>query len=135
MKEHFISILEDLNRLYKGELINYSIKDYVEKIQRNATIITFQEEKIICGFIAFYNNDYRNKIAYLTMLAVNPLSQGKGIGKMLLKYSIDRLKYLEFKKYNLEVLKTNDKAIQLYTKNGFKILQETETHYKMTLVL
>jgi ribosomal protein S18 acetylase RimI-like enzyme len=135
MKQDIIFLLNRLNRLFNGELVRVPIEEYVEKIQRSATLITVQEGKALCGFIAFYDNDYEHKAAFLTMLAVDPASQGKGIGQLLLTCSIDRLKYLGFRKYYLEVLRTNEKSIHLYQRNGFAIYQETDLHYKMMLEL
>ena len=135
MKEDIIMLLEDLNRESQGEFIYMPIRDYVDKILCNATIITIQEKKTLCGFIAFYNNDSVNKTSFLTMLAINPSSQGTGLGRMLLYFSIDRLKNLGYRKYFLEVHKTNEKAISLYKQVGFKILDETVVKYKMVLEL
>jgi len=46
---------------------------------------------------------------------------GYGIGQNLLKESIDWADLNEIKKINLSVLETNEKAIKLYEKYGFKV--------------
>ncbi|TRX50460.1 GNAT family N-acetyltransferase [Fulvivirga sp. M361] len=54
---------------------------------------------------------------------VSPDAQGKGIGKLLCKHSIKRSKELGFKamQFNL-VVSTNQAAIKLWEKYGFKII-------------
>jgi RimJ/RimL family protein N-acetyltransferase len=46
---------------------------------------------------------------------------GYGIGKNLLKETIDWADSNEIKKITLSVLETNDKAIKLYEKHGFEV--------------
>jgi ribosomal-protein-alanine N-acetyltransferase len=126
-------ILTSLNIQFDGRFILVDLEEYINKIISNATIITYYEKGIMCGFIAFYNNDFNNKDAFLTILAIDPKHLGKGIGDMLLKSSISRVKHDKFEKYFLEVIKNNDKAINLYKRNGFTVFQETENHFKMIL--
>jgi len=135
MRNDIVNIIKKLNTIFNDELISTDIDEYVNKIIKNASIITLYENEMMCGFIAFYNNDVANKNAFITMIAINPLCQGKGFSEMLLKFSIDKLKLSNYKQYSLEVLKSNEKAISLYKKNGFNIFQETDTHYKMILEL
>ena len=133
MRSGIIKILIKLNILYSGNLILVDLDEYVNKIMNKATIIIYYEKNKMCGFIAFYNNDLTNRNAFLTMLAIDPTYQRKGIGEMLLKCSIARLKHDGFIRYSLEVLKNNDKAVNLYKRNGFKIFKESENHFKMML--
>jgi hypothetical protein len=52
---------------------------------------------------------------------VVPLEREKGIATVLLKEQIKLLKSHAIKEYELEVLKTNKRAIMFYKRNGFKI--------------
>ena len=81
---------------------------------------------VIIAFAAFYCNDEISRIAYLSMIAVNPENQGQGLGKILLKsieeYSIDR----RMEKMRLAVSKKNSNAIRFYESNGYKLVEEKE---------
>lgn len=133
MRTEVRRILTKLNLIFNGKLIQVDLDEYVNKIINKATIISYNEKGRMCGFIAFYNNDFKSGNAYLTMLAIDPAYKGKGIGKLLLTCSIARLKQEGFKNYTLEVLKSNDKATYLYKRNGFTIIEESENHLKMIL--
>jgi ribosomal protein S18 acetylase RimI-like enzyme len=62
--------------------------------------------------------------AFLTMLLISKDFQGRGIGKLLLEFSIKDLTKRGFKNYGLEVLKSNENAKRLYERLGF-ITKET----------
>jgi ribosomal protein S18 acetylase RimI-like enzyme len=53
------------------------------------------------------------------MIAIDPDNQGMGYGISLIDLSIKNLKKEGFKKYQLEVLKDNLKAINIYEEFGF----------------
>jgi ribosomal-protein-alanine N-acetyltransferase len=119
MKIHMIDLLSKLNSLFLGQLISVDIEGYIEKISEKAVIITIYSCGILQGFIAYYNNDEKKETAYLTMIAIDPDNQGMGYGISLIDLSIKNLKKEGFKKYQLEVLKDNLKAINIYEEFGF----------------
>lgn len=43
----------------------------------------------VLGFIAFYANDRKSKISYITQIAIKPKSQNKHTGKELLDLCIE----------------------------------------------
>ena len=73
------------------------------------------------GFCAYYANDFTNKCAYLSMIVVLPVAQGKGVGTALLIKMIEDCKLKKMKKILLEVADDNNRAIQFYKKNKFHI--------------
>ena len=126
MKMQIINLLTKLNNINNGKLITDSIDKYVEKISEKALIITISNCGNLQGFIAYYDNDNNKETAYLTMIAIEPDKQGMGYGKNLLHLSINNLKHKGFKKYKLEVLKNNIKAIDIYEEFGFRMIQEND---------
>lgn len=72
------------------------------------------------GFIAFYANDSRDYIAYLSMIIVNREYQHNGYGRILLEDVIMECKKRGMCVLRLEVADTNTPAIALYEKKGFK---------------
>lgn len=62
-------------------------------------------------------------------IQIDPKMQGKGIGKLILKDIVEEAKTAQ-KRVILSVLKTN-KAQNLYSSLGFKIVEENEHSYIM----
>lgn len=118
-ENEIVSLLLKLNALHNGKLIETDIRDYTKKILEKASIICQLYSGKLAGFIAYYNNDYKTKVAYLTMIAVNPEEQGQGIGKNLLECAIRDITRKGFKFFRLEVIEKNSKAIELYRALGF----------------
>lgn len=118
-------LLNELNEEYNPPLSSVvNISSYTEKIINNAKIISYHEMGELIAFIAFYCNDLNYKVGYMSMLAVAKEKRGKGLAMNLINSSIDILKKEGFKKYRLEVYKSNVKAITLYEKFGFVIISE-----------
>jgi ribosomal-protein-alanine N-acetyltransferase len=109
--------------------------EYVDKISNHSTILPFIEEGRLQGFISYYNNDPDKENAFLTLIAIHPDFQGKGLGKKLLSFSIADLEQKKFKNYSLEVLKDNTIAIALYESFGFKIKEDRDLVWLMNLEL
>lgn len=108
-----------------------NIDDYIIKISKNSTIIPIYDNGNLNAFIAFYCNDYKNRVAYLTMLAVGKDERNKGLGRLLVTTAIEYLKKIEFKYFRLEVSALNKKAIGVYSKSGFKVYEEKQGSYFM----
>lgn len=119
MKTDLIKILDSHNDTENGILISIPIDEYVDKITQFATVIPYWVCGDLKGFIAYYNNDESKELAFLTMILIRRDFQGRGIGKLLLEFSINDLTKNGFKNYGLEVLKSNDNAVRLYERLGF----------------
>jgi len=70
------------------------------------------------------------KNAKLISIAVHPDHQSQGIGTKLIKKAINKTKDLGARKINLEVRKTNKKAIKFYRKLGFKKTKIKKNYYR-----
>ena len=81
------------------------------------------------GFVAFYANDKKIRTAFLSMIAVMPASQGKGVGHKMLKFAEEISKTKGMEKMRLSVCKENYSAIEFYKKNGYKKITEEKTIY------
>ena len=119
MRKKINKMLSAYNSIELGINITISINDYVDKILNNSTIVPYFMQGDLKGFISYYNNDASKQHSFLTMILISKEYQGKGIGKLLLELSINDLKKSGFVHYSLEVLKTNEKAINLYSNYGF----------------
>jgi ribosomal protein S18 acetylase RimI-like enzyme len=67
---------------------------------------------------------------FLSVIEILPSFQNRGIGTYLIQKLLTQGKQ-EGKNVNLQVLKVNGRAIQLYKSLGFTVIEENETHLKM----
>ena len=97
---------------------NYNIvKDVYIPISKT---FVYEDNDDIRGFISVINNDF------IGALFVEKNYQGQGIGKSLIDYAKNLYDNL-----SLAVYKENEKAISLYKKLGFNVIEETESRYCM----
>lgn len=69
-----------------------------------------------------------DKIIYVVELEILPQFQGKGIGSNILNDIIEDAKKKD-KKVQVGCFKVNERAKELYLKLGFKIIDDTRTHF------
>lgn len=77
------------------------------------------DNDILIGTVAIRIIDIENKVVELKRMFVLPEYQGKGYGKLLLKYVIDYAKEQQYKKIYLDTRKQFSVAQHLYRSNGF----------------
>lgn len=87
-----------------------SIEELKDKKER---IFILKENNELIGSVAILDNEIDD-------LIVNKKYQGKGYGKKLLLYAINKMQNLKVEKITLHVAKWNEKALKLYENNGFK---------------
>ena len=133
MKKDLINIIKNYQFTEKSNFLSKIIPEtYTEKILKKAMIITYYDQGLK-GFIAFYANNFHDKIAFLSLILIDARYRGKGISDNLLAASIKILLKNGFEKYFLEVDKENLKAIHFYKKHGFKIVEIKNNYYLMML--
>lgn len=77
------------------------------------------------GFIFNSCNIYNEeKVVFDAGTGVVPEQRGKGVFTNLFNFNEQELQKYKIKKYYLEVLQQNNKAIEAYKKNGFDIVRE-----------
>ena len=67
---------------------------------------------------------------HITIIAVHPIHQRKGLGKFLLSELIKRSRSLRTKQIHLEVKETNEPAKALYKSMGFKTTANRSNFYE-----
>ena len=77
------------------------------------------DNDILIGTVAIRIIDIENKVVELKRMFVLPEYQGKGYGKLLLKYVINYAKEQKYKKIYLDTRKQFSVAQHLYRSNGF----------------
>lgn len=106
---------------------------YAQKITDYAYTFEAWHEADLVGVVASYFNDFETKTSFITNVSVLQVFNNLGIAKELLKMAKEYAVKRGFQKIKLEVHPNNDKAIQLYTKNDFKIT--TQNPDSITMVL
>ncbi len=83
------------------------------------------------GFSSFGITKGLAKKGHIISIAVVPEHRRKGLGSMLVSESIERLKrFYSCRECYLEVRVSNNMAIALYKKLGFKIIKRNPWYYK-----
>lgn len=99
------------------------ISNYVNKHLKDTKIIKKNDQVI--GVVIYYKENSRY---LLDLIYIKDKYQNLGIGHNIIKNLIDNQKK---NKTQLEVLKSNIKAIKLYKNLGFQIISETKNKYIM----
>jgi ribosomal protein S18 acetylase RimI-like enzyme len=85
-------------------------------------LIKYNKEVVGYVILTFiFSFEYQGKIAFLDELYLQPKAQGKGIGKKAIAFTQEFCHKNNFRLMYLEVEEHNEKAQQLYLKNGFTI--------------
>lgn len=119
-------IMKKFNNVYCNPLEESNLKELAKKFYINAEVYVAVINNVEVGYIAFYSNDMKNKIAYISQIAVSDEFQGYGIGKKLIEKCIEESSKKGMDSIKLEVYKQNLKAIKFYEKNEFKIMNTNE---------
>ncbi len=107
-------IKEDFNKVFNIE--EDLKKDYVH-------VYVYEEDNNILGFL---HTEFHFEITDIVNIAVDINNQHKGIGYKLIGYLLNNTKS---EKIMLEVRESNNNAINLYTKCGFKEIHRRKNYY------
>lgn len=120
----FKCFIEAINVDFTPSLLErIDVCDYYKKLTSFATIITCREKGHIIGFCAMYNNDYKNKIGYITLVGVIKEFRHKGIASNLLSCAKRIAKANGMNKIYIHT--NNPIAKFCYLSVGFSIIEET----------
>ncbi|HBL06514.1 MAG TPA: hypothetical protein DDZ33_06215 [Clostridium sp.] len=114
-------VVHDFDKVFKPSLSErlIDLNEYAEKLYKKAMVFVAVKENKYIGFVAFYANDTKDNVAYLTQIGVNEKSQDRSVGKSLLDLCIRISKNKGMASMKLEVFNYNIKGIKFYQKHGF----------------
>jgi GNAT superfamily N-acetyltransferase len=129
-------ILDDTNEVLTMRKEFYSIDQYPfdAELQEKLTIafilnpahgmlyIVYKEDLII-GYVCLtygYSFEYGGKTAFIDELYLKPGHRSQGYGTQIMEFIILKAREVKIATLHLEAEKHNDKANQLYAKNGFR---------------
>ena len=119
------------NCTFKPSLLNYinNINQYCNKLYTLSQRYEIWDIRNLVALIAVYENKFPD--AYIPIVGVIDKFRGKGLGDLLLNYTLKQIENKRFQKVSLEVYSNNIIAINLYRKYGFIISQEYGTKINM----
>lgn len=127
---HFNTCDEDFLKNLKEKV---DLQQYSKKLFEKSARFEAWHNNSLVGFVSAYFNDHENSSAYISNVSVSKDFLNKGIASSLLEKTIKYAKEKSFKTLDLEISKSNERAMNLYKKFGFIIFGESEKDYKMRL--
>lgn len=135
-KEAKKNTVKDFSKFFFNICDESSVLQLAEKIAGHATVLTAVVDGENAGMTGYYCNDTQSKKAYITVVVIKPDFRGMGIGTAMIKRVISDCADRGFKTVRLEVNRDNQRAIHMYTKLGFRKVEETSNnsfYYELTL--
>lgn len=128
------TLISDEQARQNGQFINIGLDTYFEKIEEKAEFVADFIKGRCRGFVAYYCNDKKTKTAFITLVLVNPLDRGLGLGQALTDFVLNIAKSRGFAKCRLEVKKTNSAAYYIYKTLGFCTIEDRNEMYLMEVI-
>lgn len=106
------------------------IPDFNNKFQNKEfkVFLIFQQNELGGSLVAFIDPISTSKnfktIAQIIFIFINPTFRGKGLGKALLNYYIERMREQNIAAVRIELFKTNSGGIKFFEKAGFRHISE-----------
>ena len=117
-------ILEEQARQSNRFVEGVDLDEYLVQLGERAEILSDSVEGRCRGLVAFYCNDLATKQAFVTLVLVNPLDRGLGLGAALLSCVLSMARSRGFTTCRLEVARENEAAQALYRSLGFRPVGE-----------
>tara|TARA_R110002051_G_scaffold64139_2_gene116795 strand:+ start:42409 stop:42822 length:414 start_codon:yes stop_codon:yes gene_type:complete len=137
MKSKIAQLLITLNKKLEVNFLDKTdveIVQYADKLVSKAKIITILDKNELEGFIALYDNDLKNKVAFVSMLAVAYTSLGKSYGKLLMQSAINTVQVQGFIYLDIMIDEGNMRSVDFVNHFNFKrVEEETVVKYRKEL--
>lgn len=124
--------LHDLPRIMELEILSYKnpwnermMHDEIA-VNSHAHVMVLEHQDVIIGYSCFWIIDDE---AMLNKLTVDPLLRGRGLGRLLLKDTIQRIHSANALRITLEVRVTNTVAQMTYKAQGFVAIGNRKKYY------
>jgi len=127
-------ILDEQSR-QSGQFIEIEFDAYIAKLEAKAEIVADFIDDRCRGFVAYYCNDINTKIAFITLVLVDPQDRGLGIGQALTLFVLNIARLRGFNACRLEVKKSNKVAYNMYLSHGFYLVEDRIETYLMEIML
>jgi len=102
-----------------------NLMEFAKKLQENATIFEYRNERKVVALNAVYVNKYPVD-SYATSLAVLPEYEGFGLGAKLILKAIKYCKEYGSEGYRLQMRLSNKSMLDFYLRMGFIIIADED---------
>ena len=121
--------INEILELEKSQSVHILSKNIISQELKNSLnskyfVATYESE-----IIAYISISVVLDICDISSIVVKKEYEKNGVGSYLLTKVFEKCKSMEVKKILLEVRKSNEKAIKLYTKNNFTKIAERKNYY------
>lgn len=111
------------------------LKDYSEKLFDKSEKFEAWENGHMVGLVAAYFNNKETKNAFITSVSVLESYSKQGIASKLIEMLLSYAKQKSFISISLEVYYGNNKAILLYTKKEFQVIDKKNNNLHMKYII
>lgn len=109
--------------------------DYARKLHQRALIAVARIRDEIIGILGMYANDRDSRVGFVTILAIHPDHQGKGLGRKIMAEAIEKAIACGMSRLRIKVVPGNLPARKLYASFGFTSLELSGSKVEMELIL
>ena len=129
--------IRDMNKTDLARVMDIESKTFVAPWKESEMLYELEENKFAHLAVILLNNnvvgfyDYWHTFdsATFAQIAVDPIYQRQHLGSLLMEEIIKDAQAKKVRTITLEVRKTNEKAVNLYQKYGFKTTLTKEKYY------
>ena len=129
--------IRDMNKTDLARVMDIESKTFVAPWKESEMLYELEENKFAHLAVILLNNnvvgfyDYWHTFdsATIAQIAVDPIYQRQHLGSLLMEEIIKDAQAKKVRTITLEVRKTNEKAVNLYQKYGFKTTLTKEKYY------
>ena len=133
MAESIRRVIEECDDVFiSGITKRHDYEQILEKMIRNAKVITVNYKGKLVGYASMYANNFETKEAYVSMFGIKRDYQGMKFGTFLMDRCCEVAKESGMKTIRLEVLKENTKGYCFYEKYGFRKREENDYSFYMS---
>ena len=127
--DEILEHLRECNDQFVPNLSDYvNLPAYCEKLANLALRFELWHDQELIGLIALYRNTEQAKW-YVSNVSVSPRFQGMGLAARLMDSTVNAMTDDGIGCIELEVRKSNQRAINFYKKLNFEIMKESESCY------
>lgn len=105
---------------------NDDVDAYLAKLAGRAEFLSAAGDGRCRGVVAYYANDQVTRRGFITLVVVNPLDRGAGLGRALVSCVLELMKQRGLAACRLEVAHANTAARALYGSLGFAAVEGRE---------
>lgn len=122
---------ESSNRFLHYDPINREAfrKNWSNMLRRKYSFVCTRRGKVVGFMSCIRKTGQERHIAHIGPIVVKPGMKGEGVGKEMMEFLLNKLKYASrFKRVELEVNSDNHRAVEFFKDQGFEIEAVLKKH-------